>query len=173
MFFDFDFAEPEGEPSVADASPPTKKPRSSGRLALENPHKDAWMKGIGSKPFTIRFSHRLNKTNNCKKDEIPEKIDSEYYLDHLDPSKRKKFIHETKVTKEYMEEEQQKQLKLARKLTRELSVRGKGGQPRNCETTTSKMNERRQAMEVRTVKKEMMLKIMMGRTMMSIIEKLH
>ena len=29
-----------------DASPPTKKPRRSGRLKLENPHKDMWMKDI-------------------------------------------------------------------------------------------------------------------------------
>ena len=28
------------------ASPPTKKPRRSGRLKLENPHKDMWMKDI-------------------------------------------------------------------------------------------------------------------------------
>ena len=34
---------PEEKP---DASPPTKKPRRSGCLKLENPHKDMWMKDI-------------------------------------------------------------------------------------------------------------------------------
>ena len=34
---DFVVAEPEEEHSVPEASPPTKKPRSSGHLALENP----------------------------------------------------------------------------------------------------------------------------------------
>ena len=53
------------------------------------------MKGIGSKLFNIRSS----KINNCKKNEIPEKFDSEYYLDQLDPSKENKFIQVTKVTK--------------------------------------------------------------------------
>lgn len=66
----------------------------------------------------------MNKINNCKKDEVPETFDSENYLDQLDPSKRMKFIHVTKVTKEYMEEERQKQLKLARKLARELLAMG-------------------------------------------------
>ena len=65
----------------------------------------------------------MNEINICKKNEIPETFDSEYYLDQLDPSKRNIFIHVTKVTKEYMEEESQKQLKLARKLAWELSAR--------------------------------------------------
>ena len=52
------------------------------------------------------------KINNCKKDEVPETFDSEYYLDQLDPSKRMKFIDVTKVTKEYMKEEQQSNLNL-------------------------------------------------------------
>ena len=121
---DFVVAEPEEEPSVRDTSPPTKKLRSSGRLTLENPHKDVWMKDIGSKLFNVRSSHCLNKINICKKNEIPETFDSECYLDQLDPSKRKKFIHVTNVTKECMEEAQQKQLKLARKSASELSTRG-------------------------------------------------
>ena len=75
------------------------------------------MKDMGTKLFDVRSSYWLNKIN-CKKNEIPETFDSEYYLDQLDPSKRKKFIHVTKVTKDYIEEEQQKQLKLARKLAR-------------------------------------------------------
>lgn len=37
---------------------------------------------------------------------------------------RKKFIHVAKVAKEYKEEERQKQLKLARKLARELLAMG-------------------------------------------------
>ena len=81
------------------------------------------MKDIGSKLFDARSSQCLNKINICKKNEIPETFDSEYYLDQLDPSKRKKFIHIMKMTKEYIEEERQKQLKLARKLARELSAR--------------------------------------------------
>ena len=112
---------PEEKP---DASPPTKKPRRSRRPTLENPHNDVWMKNIGTKLFRKRSSHRLNKINNCKEDEVPETFDSEYYLDQLDLSKRMKFIHVTKVTKEYMEEERQKQLKLARKLARELLAMG-------------------------------------------------
>ena len=48
----------------------------------------------------------MNKINICKTNEILETFDSEYYLDQLDPSKRKKFIYVTKVTKEYIEEEQ-------------------------------------------------------------------
>ena len=121
---DFVAAEPEEEPSICDSSLPTKKFRSLGRLALDNPHKNVWMKNIGSKLFDVRSSRRLNKINICKKNEIPETFDSEYYLDQLDLSKRNKFIHVTKVTKEYMEEERQKQLKLARKLACQLSARG-------------------------------------------------
>ena len=64
------------------------------------------MKDIGSKIFNVRSSHCLNKINICKTNEILETFDSEYYLDQLDPSKRKKFIYVTKVTKEYIEEEQ-------------------------------------------------------------------
>ena len=37
---DFAVAEPEEKPSVHDTSPPTKKLRSLGYLAVENPHKD-------------------------------------------------------------------------------------------------------------------------------------
>ena len=70
------------------------------------------MKDIGSKLFRKRSSHCLNKINNCKKDEVPETFDSENYLDQLDPSKRMKFIHVTKVTKEYMKEERQSNLNL-------------------------------------------------------------
>lgn len=81
------------------------------------------MKDIGSKLFDVRSSHRLNKINICKKNKIPETFDSQYYLDQLDPSMRKKFIHVAKVTKEYKEEERQKQLKLATKLARESSAR--------------------------------------------------
>ena len=68
--------------------------------------------GHRSKLFHKRSSHRLIKINNCKKDEVPETFDSEYYLDQLDPSKRMKFIDVTKVTKEYMKEEQQSNLNL-------------------------------------------------------------
>ena len=106
------------------ASPLTKKPRSSDRLAFENPHKVVWMKDSGSKLFNVRSSYRLNKINVCKKNEIPETFDSEYYLDQLDPPKRKKLIHVTKMTKECMEEERKKQLKLERNLSHELSTRG-------------------------------------------------
>ena len=95
-----------------------------------------WMKDIGSKLFNIRSS----KINNCKKDEIPETFDSEYYLDQLDPSKRNKFIHVT---------------------TQKL------------ERITFKMKKIIYTIEVRTMKKEMMLKITMGRTMRRIIEKFH
>ena len=120
---DFVVAELDEEPSAPDGSPSTKKPRGFGSLPFENLHKDVWMKDIGSKLFDIRSSHCLNKINNCKKDEKPETFENEYYLDQLDPSKRKKFVQVTKVTKEYMEEERQKQLTLARKLTCELSGR--------------------------------------------------
>ena len=44
-------------------------------------------------------------------------------MNKLDLSKRKKFIQVTKVAKEYMEQERQKKLKLARELPRELSAR--------------------------------------------------
>ena len=94
------------------------------------------MKDIGSKLFNIRSS----KINNCKKDEIPETFDSEYYLDQLDPSKRNKFIHVT---------------------TQKL------------ERITFKMKKIIYTIEVRTMKKEMMLKITTGRTMRRIIEKFH
>ena len=96
---DFVVADSAEKPSISNASPPTKKPRSSGRPALESSHKDMSMKGIGGKLFNIMSS----KINNCNKNETPETFDSEYYLDQLDPSKRKKVIHVTKVTKEYME----------------------------------------------------------------------
>ena len=82
------------------------------------------MKDVGSKLFDIWSSHHLNKTNDCKNDEIPEAFNSEYYLDQLDPSKKKKFIHVTIVTKEYMEAEQQKQLILEKRMPCELSARG-------------------------------------------------
>ena len=74
-------------------------PRSSDHLALENPHKDMWMKDIGSKVFNTRPSYCLNKNNNCKNQEIPETFDIEYYLDQLDPPKRGKFTQVTKMTK--------------------------------------------------------------------------
>ena len=76
-----------------------------GCLALENTHKYVWMKNIDIKVFNIRSSNRLNKINNCKKDELPKTFDSGYYLDQLNPSMRKKFILVTKMTKEFMEQE--------------------------------------------------------------------
>ena len=82
------------------------------------------MKDVGSKLFDIWSSHHLNKINDCKNSEIPEAFDSEHYLDQLDPSKKKKFIHVTIVTKEYMGAEQQKQLILEKRMSCELSPRG-------------------------------------------------
>ena len=49
------------------------------------------MKDIGSKHFDVRSFHRLNKIDICKKNEIPETFDSEYYLNQLE------FIQEKEI----------------------------------------------------------------------------
>ena len=69
-----------------------------------------------------------------------------------------------------MEEEWQKQLKLSRKLSRELSAKGVNTEVREDEIKTKKLMK---TMEVRAMKKEMVLKITMGRKMTKIIEKFH
>ena len=98
-------------------------------------------------------------------------MNSEYYFDQLDPSKRKKLIHHVrKVTKQYKEEEWQKQLKLSRTLAHELSAKGVntevGGN--NIQDQKTDVNDGGKDDE-----KEIMLKITMGRTMMKVIEKFH
>ena len=69
-----------------------------------------------------------------------------------------------------MEEERQNQLKLAKKLALELSAWGI-----NPEVGEDNIRDKKvmQMMEVRMMKKEMMLKITIKRTMVRIIEKLH
>ena len=111
-------------PIHPDQSPPVKKQRATKRIITDNPNKIVWMEDYGSKLFDVLSHHCLRNIENCKKNEVPETFDSEYYFDQVNPSQRKQFIHIGKVTQEYIDEQQTKQQKLARKASRMLSAKG-------------------------------------------------